>query len=131
MIITGFYRQWTKGTQTGIRFHHNEINKLVSSLNVPDRRNRHRDLSSFITQVLSGAQPKTYSRRITIVKHGKPPIKAFMTISHSAQSHKTQAHITAPKGTWFETLVLSNLTAVTRPDYLVIGSQFRDILLIP
>ncbi|MGA2451622.1 MAG: hypothetical protein ABTD50_23435 [Polyangiaceae bacterium] len=131
MRITIGPKEWTWGSQRGIRLFADPIRQLAQVLTVPDRRGLYPSLGGFL-QALSRSQgsplrPAAYSRRIQIVRRGQVTIECVATLSDNTDRRpaalargyapSVQGYITAPQSTWLYQLLFAKLGRRIVVDY--------------
>jgi len=120
-------KEWTWGTQAGLRIYTNSIRRLGSILDVPSKDMQWNSLNHFLSALQGGGDILPYSRNIFIINDAENPISATLTIAKHGRT--SQGYITAPLNTWLKEFVDMNLDQNFNFEYLV--APDRDTLVVP
>lgn len=136
-------KQWTWGTQKGLRIFADPIRALAAELTFPDRRTSYNSLQDFLDTIDASAgsrnRPGVYSRKVLIVKRGEVSLACTASFSdntdrrpaalRAGRTPSIQGYITAPQSSWFYNWVQARVGRRISFDY--IATPAIDFIVVP
>ena len=136
-------KQWTWGTQKGLRIFADPIRSLAAELTFPDRRGRYESLQDFLDTIDASAgrsaRPGVYSRSVLIVKRNEVALGCTASFSDNTDRRPAalrhgrhpsiQGYITAPQGSWFYQWVQDRVDSRLVFEYL--ATETLDFIVVP
>ena len=127
IVVTMGCKEWSAGTQRGLRIYTPTIHNLTAVLELPSLDGRWASLTEFIYAIRAGIPATPYSRALQVVRAGYPAVDATMTIARHGRT--TQGYITAPRGTWLYRFVSRRMNRDIFFQYA--SKAMRDVLVVP
>ena len=122
-------KNWSKGSQMGLRMYAKSIRDLAPGLIYPSRNTDHGSLQDFLDDLDAGGKPVRYSRNVILVKEGEqapqPATATFATLPPTS----VQGYITATRDTWFYKYIKGHLDNDIEIDYQSLPDY--DVVLLP
>jgi len=129
MIIKVGCKNWSKGSQVGLRVYAESIRALAPTLIHPSRNTDHGSLQDFLDDLDAGGKPVRYSRNVILMHKGQqapqPATATFATLPPTS----VQGYITAQRNTWFHDYITKKMDKDIEVDYQVLPDF--DLVLLP